>query len=95
MQRFSKEKDEQKCELCETRPGEFVIFMLSITIEKEDFEVNCLYKTRWDSYPGIGKGEKILFIKKNLPNFLHTFSFLLNIQKQHTESIIYMSSFRM
>jgi hypothetical protein len=27
--------------------------MLSITIEKEDFEVNCLYKTRWDSYPGI------------------------------------------
>jgi acetylornithine aminotransferase len=23
-------------------------------IEKEDFEVNCLYKTRWDSYPGIG-----------------------------------------
>jgi hypothetical protein len=26
--------------------------MLSITIEKEDFEVNCLYKTRWDSYPG-------------------------------------------
>jgi hypothetical protein len=38
----------------ETRPGEFVIFMLSITIEKEDVEVNCLYKTRWDSYPGIG-----------------------------------------
>jgi hypothetical protein len=34
-------------------PGEFVIFMLSITIEKEDFEVNCLYKIRWDSY-GIG-----------------------------------------
>jgi hypothetical protein len=32
----------------ETRPGEFVIFMLSITIEKENFEVNCLYKTRWD-----------------------------------------------
>jgi hypothetical protein len=29
------------------------------------------------------------------PNFLHTFSFLLDIQKQHTESIIYMSSFRM
>jgi hypothetical protein len=34
--------------------GEFVIFMLSIIIEKEDFEVNCLYKTRWDSYLGIG-----------------------------------------
>jgi hypothetical protein len=30
--------------------------MLSITIEQEDFEVNCRYKTRWDSYPGIGKG---------------------------------------
>jgi hypothetical protein len=28
--------------------------MQSIIIEKEDFEVNCLYKTRWDSYPGIG-----------------------------------------
>jgi hypothetical protein len=27
--------------------------MLSIIIEKEDFEVNCLYKTRWDSYPGM------------------------------------------
>ena len=38
----------------ETRPGEFVIFILSIIIEKEDFEVDCLYKTRWDSYPGIG-----------------------------------------
>jgi hypothetical protein len=38
----------------ETRPGEFVIFMLSIIIEKEDFEVNCLYKIRWDSHPGIG-----------------------------------------
>jgi hypothetical protein len=23
-------------------------------IEKEDFEVNRLYKTIWDSYPGIG-----------------------------------------
>ena len=33
---------------------QFVIFMLSIIIEKEDFEVTCLYKTRWDSYPGIG-----------------------------------------
>jgi hypothetical protein len=38
--------------------------MLSIQFEKEDFEVNCLYKTRWDSYPGIGKGKQILFIKK-------------------------------
>jgi hypothetical protein len=40
--------------------------MLSIIIEKEDFEVNCLYKTRWDSYPGIYRlGKKIIFIKKN------------------------------
>jgi hypothetical protein len=68
--------------------------MLSIIIEKEDFEVNCLYKTRWDSYPGIGEGKKIIFIKKTDPTFTPLF-FLLNIQKQHTESIIYMSSFRM
>ena len=75
----------------ETRPGEFVIFMLSIILEKEYFEVNCLYKTRWDSYPGIAIrwGKKIIFIKKKWPNFLLTFSFLLNIKKQHTESIIY------
>jgi hypothetical protein len=38
--------------------------MLSIIIEKEDFEVNCLYKTRWDSYPGIGE-EKNHFYQKN------------------------------
>ena len=70
----------------ETRPGAFVIFMLSITIEKEDFDVNCLYKTRWDSYPGIGKGKQILFIKKKLAQlFTHLF-FWLNIQKQHTEA---------
>jgi hypothetical protein len=37
-----------------TADRQFVIFMLSIIIEKEDFEVTCLYKTRWDSYPGIG-----------------------------------------
>jgi hypothetical protein len=39
--------------------------MLSIIFEKEDFEVNCLYKTRWDSYPGIGEENKIIFIQKN------------------------------
>ena len=40
-------------------------------------------------------GGKIIFIKKKLTQlFTHLF-FLLNIQKQHTESIIYMSSFRM
>jgi hypothetical protein len=32
--------------------------MLYIIIEKEDFEVNCLYKTRWDSYLGIAIGEE-------------------------------------
>jgi hypothetical protein len=41
---------------------------------KKDFEVNCLYKTRWDSYPGIGE-EKKSFLLKNWPNFLHTYSF--------------------
>ena len=40
--------------------------MLSITIEKEDFEVNCLYKTIWDSYPDIDyMWRKIIFTKKN------------------------------
>ena len=33
---------------------------LSIIIEKEDFEVCCLYKTIWDSYR---LGKKIMFIK--------------------------------
>jgi hypothetical protein len=42
-----------------------VICTFQIIIEKEDFEVNCLYKTRWDSYQGIGEGIKIIFIKKN------------------------------
>ena len=68
--------------------------MLSIIIEKEDFEVNCLYITRWDSYPGIGEENKSFLLKKLTQLFTHLF-FLLNIQKQHTESIIYMSSFRM
>ena len=70
--------------------------MLSIMIEKEDFEVNCLYKTRWESYPdpGIGEEKKSFLLKKLTLLFTHLF-FLLNIQKQHTESIIYMSSFRM
>jgi hypothetical protein len=68
--------------------------MLSIIIEKENFEVNCLYKTRWDSYPGIGEEKKSFLLKKLTQLFTHLF-FLLNIQKQHNESIIYMSSFRM
>jgi hypothetical protein len=28
--------------------------MLSIIIEKEDFEINCLYKTIWEIGIGIG-----------------------------------------
>jgi hypothetical protein len=47
--------------------------MLSIIIEKENFEVNCLYKTRWDSYPGIGEEKKIIFIKKTDPTFYTPF----------------------
>jgi hypothetical protein len=40
--------------------------MLSIIIEKEDFEVNYLFITRWDSYPGIYRlGEKSFLLKKN------------------------------
>jgi hypothetical protein len=49
---------------------------------------------RWDSYPGIGEEKKSFLLKKLTELFTHLF-FLLNIQKQHTESIIYMSSFRM
>jgi hypothetical protein len=59
----------------ETRPGDFVIFMLSIIIEKEDFEVNCLYKTRWDSYPGIGEEKKSFLLKENDPTFYTPFLF--------------------
>jgi hypothetical protein len=55
--------------------------MLYIIIEKEDFEVNCLYKTRWDSYLGIAIGEekKIIFIKKTDPTFLNVKCFLKNV----------------
>ena len=69
--------------------------MLSVMIKKEDFEDNCLYKTIWDSYSGIGYiGEKIIFLKKKLTQvFPHLFC-LLYIQKHHTESIICMLSFR-
>ena len=47
--------------------------MLSIIIEKEDFEVNCLYKTRWDSYPGIGEEKKSFLLKKLTQLFTHLF----------------------
>ena len=56
--------------------------MLSIIIEKEDFEVNCLYKSIWDSYQSVRK--KSFLLKKLTQFFPHLF-FLLNIQKQHTE----------
>jgi hypothetical protein len=70
--------------------------MPSIIIEKEDFEFNCLYKTIWDSYPGIGYiGGEIIFIKIKLTQLFPYLFFLLNIQKQHTDSIIYMLSLRM
>ena len=50
--------------------------MLSITIEKEDFEVNCLYKTRWDSYPGIGEEKQSFLLKKADPTFYTPFLFI-------------------
>jgi hypothetical protein len=53
--------------------------MLSIIIEKEDFEVNCLYKTRWDSYSGIGEDKKSFLLKQLTQLFTQLF-FLLNIQ---------------
>jgi hypothetical protein len=45
--------------------------MLSIIIETENFEVNCLYKTRWDSYPGIGEEKKSFLLKKLTQLFTH------------------------
>jgi hypothetical protein len=47
--------------------------MLSIIIEKEDFEVNCLYKTIWDLYPGIGFKKKLFLLKKLTQLFPHLF----------------------
>ena len=44
--------------------------MQSIIVEKEDFEVNCLYRTIWDSYPGIGFRKKKKLLKKTDPTFL-------------------------
>ena len=59
--------------------------MLSIIIEKEDFEVNCLYKTIWDSYPGIGYiGGKIIFTKKKIdPSFSTPFLFIKYSKTTH------------
>jgi hypothetical protein len=57
--------------------------MLSIIIEKEDFEVNCLYKTRWDSYPGIGKEKKSFLLKKTDPTFCTPFLFIKYSKTTH------------
>jgi hypothetical protein len=57
--------------------------MLSITIEKENFEVNCLYKTRWDSYPGIGEGKKSFLLKKTDPTFYTPFLFIKYSKTTH------------
>ena len=65
------------------RPGEFVIFMLSIIIEKEDFEDNCHYKTRWDSYPGIGEEKKSFLLKKTDPTFCTPFLFIKYSKTTH------------
>jgi hypothetical protein len=50
----------KKIENCEKNN----VFFLNVKCFKKDFEVNCLYKTRWDSYPGIGE-EKKSFLLKN------------------------------
>jgi hypothetical protein len=67
-----------------------VFFSVGATWTFNKYNNNCLYKTRWDSYPGIGEEKKSFLLKKLTQLFTHLF-FLLNIQKQHTESIIYMS----
>jgi hypothetical protein len=68
------------------KPGEFVIFMLSITIEKEHFEVNCLYKTRWDSYPGIVRENKSFLLKKTCPTFYTPFLFIKYSKQKHIQT---------
>jgi hypothetical protein len=59
--------------------------MLSIIIEKEDFEVNCLYKTRWGSYPGIGqvRKKKSFLLKKTDPTFYTPFLFIKYSKTTH------------
>ena len=77
----------------ETRPGEFVIFMLSIIIEKEDFEVNCLYKTRSWQMGFISRhmwGEKIIFIKKTDPTFYTPFLFIKYSKTTHWKHHIHV-----
>ena len=60
----------------------FSYLMLSIIIEKEDFEVNCLYnyKTIWDSYTGIGFREKNHFLLIKLTQLFQHLYFLLKFK---------------
>ena len=55
--------------------------MLSIIIEKEDFEVNCLYKSIWDSYPSVRK--KSFLLKKTDPAFSTPFLFIKYSKTTH------------
>ena len=77
----------------ETKSGEFVIFMLSIIIEKEDFEVNCLYKTRSWQMGLISRhrwGKKIIFIKKSDPTFYTPFLFIKYSKTTHWKHHIHI-----
>ena len=57
--------------------------MLSIIIEKEDFEVNCLYKTIWDLYSGIGQEKKSFLLKKTDPTFSTPLLFIKYLKTTH------------
>ena len=59
-------------------------------IEKEDFEVNCLYKTRWDSYPGIGEEKKSFLLKKTDPTFYTPFLFIKYSKTTHWKHHIHV-----
>ena len=77
----------------ETRPGEFVIFMLSIIIELEHFEVNRLYKTRSWQMGFISRhrwGKKIIFIKKTDPAFYTPFLFIKYLKTTHWKHHIHV-----
>jgi hypothetical protein len=58
--------------------------MPSIIIEKEDFEVNYLYKTIWDSYPDIDyMWGKSFLLKKTDPSFSTPFLFIKYSKTTH------------
>ena len=62
--------------------------MLSIIIEKEDFEVNCLYKSIWDSYPSARK--KSFLLKKTDPAFSTPFLFIKYSKTTHRKHHIHV-----